>query len=140
MSTEANKTLVRHYFEAGNRNDFVAWDHLCASDMVLYTGFTEPMQGLEAVKQFSVTFHNAFSDFFLRIEDMVAEGDRVAARWTTGGVHTAPLASPGGVIPPTGKEMAMSGMSILRLADGKIVEERVQADVFGGMQQLGVIP
>jgi predicted ester cyclase len=108
--------------------------------MVLITGFTEPFQGLDAVKGFTAGMHDALSDFSLTIEDMIAEGDKVAVRATTRGTHTAPLPTPAGIIPPTGKQVSMSTISILRIADGKIAEERVQADVLGFMQQLGVIP
>ena len=140
MSAEENKVVARRYFEAGNRNDLDAWDALCAPDMVLLLGFAEPVRGLAGVKGFTAAFHAAFAPFYLRVEDLIAEGDKVVARWTTGGTHAGPLPSPGGVIPPTGKEVAMSGISVLRLAGGRIVEERVQADVLGMMQQLGVLP
>jgi ketosteroid isomerase-like protein len=140
VSTEDNKALVRRYFEAGDRDDLSAWDQICSPDMVLNPGFGEPIRGLDAVKAFTAGFHSAFSHLFLTVHDLIAEDDRVAARWTAGGTHTAPLGSPGGPIPPTGKQMAMQGISIVRLAHGKIVEERVQPDMLGAMQQLGVIP
>lgn len=140
MSVEANKELALRYFAAGDRDDLTAWDDVCAADMVLMPGFGDPVRGLDAVKAFTAGFHSAFLSFYLRAEDLVADGDRVAVRWTTGGVHAAPLLSPGGEIPPTGKSLAMTGMSILRIANAKIVEERVQADILGALQQLGVIP
>lgn len=140
MSTETNKGISRRYFEAGHRNDLAAWDDLCDPNIVLVTGFTEPMQGLDAVRQFTAGMHSAFSNFFLTVDDLIAEGDRVAARWTTGGTHTAPMMTPNGPLPPTGKHVTMSGISIVRVVGGKIVEERVQADVLGMMQQLGVVP
>jgi ketosteroid isomerase-like protein len=138
--SEENKNVVRRYFEAGGRDDLDAWDEMCSPDMVLYPGFGEPMRGLAAVKQFTAGFHGALSDLYLTVHDLIAEGDRVAARWTAGGRQTGPLGGPGGTIPPTGKTIAMNGMSILRVTAGKIVEERVQPDIMGFMQQLGVIP
>jgi len=140
MSTEANKALARRYYEAGQRNDFVAWDEVCDPAMVLDVGFVAPIQGLEAVKQYTAGMHSAFPDFSLRMDDAIAEGDRVAVRWSMDGTHTADLMTPNGLIPPTGKHVAMSGISILRMKDGKILEERVQADILGMMQQLGVVP
>jgi predicted ester cyclase len=140
MSTDDSKALTVRYFEAGDRNELDLWDELCAPDMVLYPGFMEPVRGLDAIKQFTAGFHQAFSDFYLRIEDVVAEDDKVAVRMTTGGTHTAPMLTPNGEIPPTGKQIAMSGISIVRVAGGKIVEERPQMDILGFMQQLGVIP
>src|SRR5438309_450709 len=141
MSVEENKEIARRYFAAGDRNDFAAWDNLCDPEMILYPGFMEPMRGLEAVKGFTIGMHSAFSDFSLTIDDLFAEGDRVVVRSTTRGTHTAPLMSPGGdAIPPTGKRMTLNVISILRLENGKVVEERSQADILGGLQQLGVIP
>ena len=71
---------------------------------------------------------------------MIAEGDEAAAWWTTGGTHTGALMSPAGPIPPTGREMAMAGVSLVCVMGGKIVEERMLADLMGPMQQLGVLP
>jgi predicted ester cyclase len=134
------KELARAYFEAGDRDDLSAWDAICDPAMTLYPGFAEPIHGLAGIKQFTAGFHAAFNPFHLTIHDLIAEGDTVAARWTTGGTHSGPLPSPGGMVPPTGKRMEMSGMSLVRVANGKIVEERVQADIMGAMQQLGLMP
>ena len=79
MAAGENKEVVRRYFEAGDRDDLAAWDALCAPDMVLDPGFAEPTRGLEAVKQFTAGFHAAFADFFLRTEDLLADGDTVRA-------------------------------------------------------------
>lgn len=138
--SEQNKSIVRRYFEAGDRDDLAAWDELCDPDMVLITGFTPPVQGLGPIKDFTAALHSAFSGLFLKVEDVIAEGDRVVVRWSEGGTHTAPMPTPGGLLPPTGRQVSMNGISIPRLSGGKIVEERVQADVLGMMQQLGIAP
>jgi predicted ester cyclase len=142
MTADAHKETVRRYFEAGHRNDLAVWDEVCSPDMVLDAGFMPPIHGLEGVRQFTAGMHRAFGDdFFLSVDDLIAEGDRVAARWTEGGTHSGPLMTPdGNVIPPTGKRVVLSGISVLRVADGKITEERVQADILGFMQQLGLVP
>lgn len=140
MSVIGNKAIVREYFEAGGRNDLAAWDQLCDPNMVLHTGMTEPIQGRPAIQQFTALMHSAFSDLYLTVEDLIAEGDRVVARYSLGGTQTAPLHGPGGVIPPTGRTIATTGISIVRVVNGKIVEERAQLDTLGMMQQLGVIP
>ena len=132
------KELVQRYFEAGERDDLEAWDEICSAEMVLDAGMGDPIRGLGGVKTFTARFHSAFSEMFLTIHDLIAEGDCAAARWTSGGVHSGPLMSPGGEIPATGKRVAMNGMSFLRVANGRIIEERVQADIMGMMQQLGV--
>lgn len=140
MTSAAPTAIVRRYLEAGDRDDLDAWDALCAPDMVLHPGFTAPIHGLAAIKAFTEGFHRAFSPFSLRIDDLIAEGEQVVVRMTTRGTHTGPLMSPAGTVPPTGKTIAMPGIGFYRVAGGKIVEERVIMDVFGAMQQLGVIP
>jgi predicted ester cyclase len=143
MSTEHNKAIVRRYFEGDRdgRDNVAVWDEICDRDMVVIgAGIPEPVRGLDAVKQFTTAVHSAFSNFGLSVEDLVADGDKVAARWTMRGTHTAPLALPGMSLPPTGKQIAVSGISICRVAGGKLIEEQVQGDWMGMMQQLGAIP
>ena len=143
MSTEYNKVVVRRYFEGDRdgRDNTAVWDEICDRGLVVRgAGLPEPVQGLDAVKQFTTAIHSAFSNFGLTVEDLIAEGDRVAARWTMRGTHTAPLALPGMSLPPTGRQIAVSGISICRVADGKLAEELVQGDWMSLMQQLGAIP
>jgi ketosteroid isomerase-like protein len=132
-----NEEIARRYFQAGDDDDLAAWDALCDPEMVLDAGFGEPMRGLEAVKQFTATFHGALSDFYLTVHELSSAGDQVEATWTTGGRHTSPLMSPVGVIPPTGREIAMNGKSTLVIDGGKIRSERVEADLAGVLAQLG---
>jgi predicted ester cyclase len=143
MSTEHNKAIVRRYFEGDRdgRDNVAVWDEICDPDMVLFASLLpEPIRGLEPLKQFTTAAHSALSDFGITVEDLIADGDTVAARWTMRGTHTAPFAMPGLSLPPTGKQIAVSGISICRVAGGKLVEERVEADWMGMMQQLGAIP
>lgn len=140
MAADETRDLVRRYFEAGGADDLAAWDAICAPDMVLHPGFTAPITGLEGVKQFTAGFHTAMAPHSLTIDDLVVEGDRAAARWTATGTHSAPLPTPAGTVPPSGKRVTMAGMSFLRVAGGRIVEERVQADALSMMQQLGLLP
>ena len=104
--------------------------------MTVLPGFAPPIEGLGAVKGFTAGFHRAFSPFYLRIEDVIAEDDRAAVRWTTGGTHSGPMLTPNGELPATGKDVSMTGISIVRVANGKVVEERIQADIMGMMQHL----
>ena len=88
----------------------------------------------------SIQFDNATIDSLLNQckgkEDVFGEGDKVAVRWHVTGTHTASLFG----IPATGKSMDISGISILRLVDGKIAEDWVSEDTIGLMKQIGVIP
>ena len=79
---------------------------------------------------------NAFPDGHLTLEDMVAEGDRVAARWTFQGTHRGQFMG----IAATDKAVSISGIEIERFAGGRIVEHWEQADIMSLMQQLGAIP
>jgi predicted ester cyclase len=139
MSAEANKAIARRYFETGERDELAAWDDLCARAMTLQLpGMPEPVRGLDEVRQFTAALHSAFSDYRLRINELIAEGDQVECRLTMSGTHTAPLLSPAGMIPPTGKHFSVGMTSFLRFADDRIMAERVEMDLGEMMRQLGV--
>jgi len=135
MSTEDNKALARHAYEALNQRDLALVDELCAPDFVFYRGSTT-MQGREPYKQFLSMYLTAGPDLHFTIEDQVAEGDKVVTRHTARGTHLGPFMG----IPPTGKHVTATGIAIIRVANGKIVEEWANADDLGLLQQLGVIP
>ena len=90
--------------------------------------------GPEGVKMIATMFRNAFPDYWMEIELMVAEEDRVAARFRQGGTHEGELMG----IPATGKEVVWTEIGILRVADGKVVESWYDVDMAGLMQQLGL--
>jgi steroid delta-isomerase-like uncharacterized protein len=81
-------------------------------------------------------FLSAFPDLHWTIEDAVAEGNKVVLRLTARGTHRGAFQG----IPPTGKQVTVTGIIISRLADGKIAEEWANRDVLGLLQQLGVVP
>ena len=131
MSTEQNKTLIRRYFEqVVNQVDRAAADELVAPNLVFNSPYTpQPTQDRESFLQMLTAVHAAFPDFNLVDHDLIAEGDQVASRWTVYGTHEGELAG----MPPSGKRVAITGLSIYRIANGKIVEGWVQDDT---MQQL----
>ena len=135
MSTEDNKAHVRRGFEAVNQKNLAVFDELLTPDVVFHNASTT-MQGLEAYKQFLSMYMTAFPDLHFTIEDMIAEGDTVVARFTTRGTHQGNLMG----IPPTGKQVSGTGMFIDRLVNGKAVEQWFNGDDLGLLQQLGVIP
>jgi steroid delta-isomerase-like uncharacterized protein len=92
--------------------------------------------GREAFKQVILGVRSGLPDVECEIHETIAQGDKVAARWTMRGTQTGELNG----IPPTGKRVTLSGITIYRIADGKVVEERGQEDGLGFLQQLGVIP
>ena len=131
MSTEQNKILVRRYFEqVVNRVDRAAADELVAPNLVFNSPYTpQPTQDRESFLQMLTAVHAAFPDFNLVDHDLIAEGDQIASRWTVYGTHDGELAG----MPPSRKKVAITGLSIYRIANGKIVEGWVQDDT---IQQL----
>jgi len=137
MTTQDNKALVRRVFEEiWNRGNLEALDELFAPEHIGYDNKTGPVHGLEGAKQFFSTWLAAFPDAQFRIEDQLAEGDKVATRWTARGTHQGHLQG----MAPTSQPVTVTGITILRIADGKIAESWSNSDTLGMMQQLGVIP
>jgi steroid delta-isomerase-like uncharacterized protein len=135
MSGEENKALIRRGFEEVMiRGNFDAIDELFAPTFVNYS-FPEA-QGREGFKRVMMMFRTAFPDMNITIDDMIAEGDRVATRGSWTGTHRGDFMG----IPATGKQVAVSYSDIWRLEAGKAVENWVQMDTLGLMQQLGVVP
>jgi steroid delta-isomerase-like uncharacterized protein len=135
MSIGENKALVRRFVEEfWNHGNTVTADELMAPDAEIHMPTGETLD-LEGLKGFNVAFRAAFPDWHSTFEELVAEGDRVAERWTGRGTHRGELWG----IPPTGKSVEGPGSVFYRISGGKIVEFRGQFDMMGLMQQLGVI-
>jgi steroid delta-isomerase-like uncharacterized protein len=81
-------------------------------------------------------FRDAFPDSYFTVEDMVAEGEKVATRKTFHGTHEGEFMG----IPPSGRAVSMGLIDIVRISDGRVVEHWSMGDTLGLMQQLGVIP
>jgi len=133
---EANKALVVRILEIFNQGDLAVADEIFATDFVNHDPSRPNVTDIESYKGWAVENRTAFPDFHVEIHYMVAEGDKVAARWTVTGVHQGELMG----IPPTGKQMTMTGMNIHRLAGGKIVEAWWIHDTLALLEQLGVMP
>jgi predicted ester cyclase len=137
VSVEENKLLVRRFVtEVISGGDMAAADALMAPHYVLhFSGAPGPLDR-EGFKGFLVAFRNGFPDMRETVEDLVAEGDKVAVRGTTRGTHTGAFQG----IAPTGREIEVGWTGIFRIADSRIVEDQVTFDNLGLMQQLGAIP
>ena len=138
MSAEENKAVVRReveelYNHAGNLD---AADEIFSPDYVSYEPTSGEVRGIEGARQFAVTFREAFPDLECTIEDIIAEGDKVVMRFRGSGTHQGETEVFG---PPTGKQMEITGITIKRLSEGKIVEAWTNFDALGMMQQLGVL-
>jgi steroid delta-isomerase-like uncharacterized protein len=136
MAAEANKALVRRAFEIWNRAELAAVGEIVSADYARHDPATPGVRGVEGLQQLIASYHEAFPDLRLTIEDLLAEGETVAARWSGSGTHRGALMG----IPPTGRQTAVSGIGLYRLAGGKIAEEWESWDALGLMQQLGAVP
>lgn len=139
MSTESNKALVRRYREIYNTNQLDKLGEVLADNFVPHTLFPGMSPGFETYKQIHTMAKASFPDIRTQTEDLIAEGDKVVERWTQTMTHTgAPFFI--GNLPASGKTVRVTGISIYRLADGKIVEHWADMDFFGVMVQLGAVP
>ena len=136
MLAEENKALTRRYYEdVWNKGNTALLDDVMVANHVNHAP-PNPVLGVEGFKDYVAVYHKAFPDFHLSIEDQVAEEDRVADRWVVRGTHQGNLMG----IPPTGKQVMVTGISITRIANGKIQETWADFDLLGLMQQIGVVP
>jgi len=140
MSTEENKAVARRAYDAFNQGlrtgNLAALDEVIAANMVDHNPAPGQGPGLEGAKQVFTQFFAAFPDLQFTVEDMIAEGDKVASRITARGTHKGDFQG----IPATGKQVMQTGIDILRIAGGKVVERWGQFDDLGMLQQLGVVP
>lgn len=136
MSTDHNKTLVQRLFDEFYPGNVDVADEIFAVQVELNDSGRVMTVTPEDLKNRHRAQLAAMPDCQLTLEDLVAEEDRVAYRWTMSGTQTGSLRG----IPPTGKYAVMTGMTIMQVADGKIVAGWHNYDMLGLMQQLGLIP
>jgi len=136
--SEQNKTVVRRLFdELWNKGNLQVADELIAPTYQHHDASTPDLgKGPEGEKKRVNLYRTAFHDFRLNLEDLLADGETVVARWSCRGVHKGELNG----IAPTGKQFAITGVTIARFSSGKIVEGFVNWDALGLMRQLGVVP
>jgi predicted ester cyclase len=142
---EKNKAVVGEWFTYfwGKTCDLNIVDKLAAPNMLLQYSLHEPRRGREDIKAFMKDFRSAFPDLnFWGTADLIAEGDYVVGRWEGGGTHTGPAFSDflaGSLPAATGRKMHFTGTTVLRLENGKIVEEIGLDDGVTALQQLQLI-
>jgi steroid delta-isomerase-like uncharacterized protein len=134
---KANITIVRKFFGVGpSKGDLAAADALLHPEFSLHTPLPTPGPGIEAMNNVITTCRAAFHGLQVTIDDIMADGDMVTARFTARGVHKGEFMG----LPPTGKVIAMTGIEIFRIKDGRIAELWGEANLMGLMQQLGILP
>ena len=138
MTAEENKALARRELEEifDARGNLDAAEEIYAPNYISHQpAGDEDIHGVQAMKQFATGMREAFPDLEITIEEQIAEGDRVLTRFRTRGSHQGELWG----IPPTGKEVQITNMSLCRIEGGRMVEEWPAPDRLGMMQQLGVV-
>ena len=136
MATDIKELSRRIFEEVWNNQNLSAADELIASDFVDHDPQSPlSVQGIEAYKQFVRYYLNAFPDCHFTVEDEISEGQMVVTRWTVTSTHTGNL----GAIPATGRRISVTGISCIRVENGKAVESWTNWDTLGMMQQLGVL-
>jgi steroid delta-isomerase-like uncharacterized protein len=136
MGADHHKAIARRFFEdAYNTGNTALLDELLAPDYVDQKAPPGTPRGPRGIAQVIATFREAFPDLRFTVEDQLAEADRVATRYTFRGTHRGDLMG----IPPTGRPVEIGGISIYRIADGKMQEAWIEYDMLGLLQQLGVI-
>jgi len=132
----ANKEIARRFREdLWNSGDLSLADKILAGDCLVHSRVPFPIdfaRGPDAVRHLVFFYQMAFSDIRVTAEQIVAEGDMVAVRWTARGRHTGHLLG----LPPTGRETVTTGIDMLRIVDGRIAEGWVDWDTLSLLQQL----
>ncbi len=132
-----NKALVTQFIDALFTNG-----DLDAVDRYLAPGFVnhDPSPGFaadrEGMRQTAQVFRQGFPGWHSQLEALIAEGDLVTERFTARGTHRGEIMG----VPPSGREVALAGINIFRVQDGKLVERWGRTDDLGLLQQLGIVP
>jgi len=136
--SEHNKKLERRLIEqVWNQGNFDVVDEFVAGDYIGHASTPDDeTRGRAGYRAFYAGLRDAFPDFQVTVEDQIAEGDRVVTRWTARGTHLGHFRG----VPSSGRQGAISGITIERMANGKVVECWTNADDLSPMRQLGLIP
>jgi predicted ester cyclase len=142
---EDNKAVVGRWFTDfwGKSVDLAVVDEIAAPDMLLKYSLHERRRGRDDIKAFMTDFRAAFPDlYFWGTANLIAEGDYVVGQWEGGGTHTGPAFKDflaGGLPVATGRKMRFTGTTVLKVIDGKIIEEIGLDDGVTALTQLGLL-
>ncbi|HXQ34982.1 MAG TPA: ester cyclase [Anaerolineales bacterium] len=136
MSIEENKRIVRRYQEIYNSNNLDALNEVVTEHVLTPRMMAGMPPGLEGAKQVHKATLLGMPDWHTEIEELIAKGDKVVARITMTGTHIGDFFG----FPPTGNRISFTGIYIVRIANGKIIEHWGEEDTIGLMQQIGAKP
>jgi steroid delta-isomerase-like uncharacterized protein len=132
--SESNKAIAREEFDVWSSGELKRLDPLVATDVVHHDPYDpNASDGLDGLKRTIETNRRAFPDLEITVEDQIAEGDKVATRWTATMTHAGEL----GGLAPTGNRITLRGMTIERFEDGKVVEAWRSMDTLAVRDAIG---
>ena len=136
MSSPLKQTIATYTQEVWNQHRVDAIDKYYATDYIHHDVSRPDVTTLAGYKAWSAALQAGIPDIRVAVDDLIADGDTAVKRWTASGRQSGELAG----IPPSGKTVRFSGVSIYRFRDGRIAESWYVYDLFGLLQQLGAIP
>ena len=136
MSGEDQKAVIRRWLEAWNTKDLDSAIDLLAPEYVRHDANLPDVVGPRAQREFIAGVLNAFPDFDLKPDQLIADENLVVVRSVVRGTHRSEFLG----VPATGREVTFQAMDVFRLSDNKIVEQWVVIDALGLLQQIGAVP
>jgi predicted ester cyclase len=136
MELEKNKAIARRYNQIWSKGDLSIIDELASPEITVYfPAMPKVIKGIAALKEYFKRYPSLFGDGDIKVEEEIAEGDKVVLRWSFSFTHLGALG-----IPATGKRLKWTGISIYHIVGGKVVDERGEEDYYGAFRDLGLIP
>ncbi len=136
MSVETNKAIARRFIQVWGDGNLDVIDELAAPSLVVrYPTIPQVLQGSREFRHVIASFRSAFPDSALRVEEEIAEDEKVVLRWTFSGTHKGSFLG----VPATGKRVTWTGITVYRIVDGRVVEEQGEEDIVGFFRQVGLV-
>jgi steroid delta-isomerase-like uncharacterized protein len=135
MAQNENVAAIESAVAQMNAGNVDGYLELYADDLTVH-GYPPGVEGKAGVSEFYRSFRNAFSDFELKVEDVLTDGDKVAGRYTIRGTHSGELMG----VPGSGNKVDISGQSFFRFRDGRVVERWQSLDGAALLTQIGALP
>jgi predicted ester cyclase len=134
--TEEMKSVTRRIEDLWNTGNLAVADEIYSPALVNHAPYAPDFKDFQSCKQCVSAVRAGMPDFTVKIEDAIAEGDKLVCRWVARGSHTGDFFG----IPPSNNKVEWTGMTLYRMDSGKIVEAWWNEDMLGLMKQIGVIP
>ena len=136
-SIEENKAIARRFIQIWGKGNLDIIDELADPLLtVQYPIIPQIIRGSKMFKQIMESFRSAFPDSDIQVDEEIAEDDRVMIRWSFSGTHNGSLLG----IPASQKKVNWTGITIYKIVEGKVVQERGEEDFLGFLRQIGVVP